>query len=223
MQRFQRGLQYGRANADFPESFRNAPSRPERISDHDPLVAYFAFPVDTTTTLAADSNPSVFGQPVTFTVTVAAVPTGAGAPTGTVQFFDGGTPLGGATLDGRGQASLVISDLSIGSHTIAAEYGGSSSFKPSTGSVDQAVEPGLSISDVTIEEGNGRTTSAIFNVSLSSAERNKHITVVVNGDTSREPSETFFVNLSDAVNATIADGRGRGTIHNDDPRRPRAR
>lgn len=33
---------YGRSNADFPESFRNDPNRPERVSDHDPPVAYFS-------------------------------------------------------------------------------------------------------------------------------------------------------------------------------------
>ena len=35
-------LQYGRMNADFPEVYRNDPNRPERLSDHDPLVAYFS-------------------------------------------------------------------------------------------------------------------------------------------------------------------------------------
>jgi len=42
------------------------------------------------------------------------------------------------------------------------------------------------------------------------------ITVTVNGDTLVEPTETFYVNLSGAVNATIADGQGKGTITNDD-------
>src|SRR5262249_4514297 len=42
------------------------------------------------------------------------------------------------------------------------------------------------------------------------------ISVVVNGDTVVEANETFFVNLSGAVNATIADGQGIGTINNDD-------
>jgi hypothetical protein len=32
---------YGRANADFPDSLRNDPNRPERLSDHDSPVAYF--------------------------------------------------------------------------------------------------------------------------------------------------------------------------------------
>ena len=33
-----------RNNADFPEAFRNDPTRPERISDHDMPVSYFALP-----------------------------------------------------------------------------------------------------------------------------------------------------------------------------------
>ncbi len=43
------------------------------------------------------------------------------------------------------------------------------------------------------------------------------VTVTVNGDTKYEVDETFFVNLANAVNATIADPQGQGTIQNDDP------
>lgn len=42
------------------------------------------------------------------------------------------------------------------------------------------------------------------------------ITWGVCGDTTPEPSETFFTNLISATNATIADGQGVGTIGNDD-------
>ncbi len=42
------------------------------------------------------------------------------------------------------------------------------------------------------------------------------VTVLVTGDTSFEPNETFFVNLASPTNATIADGQGLGTITNDD-------
>jgi hypothetical protein len=42
------------------------------------------------------------------------------------------------------------------------------------------------------------------------------ISVAVNGDRVVEPDETFFVNLSAAVNATISLGQGVGTILNDD-------
>src|SRR6185369_16646672 len=40
--------------------------------------------------------------------------------------------------------------------------------------------------------------------------------VTVNGDNLVEPSETFFVNISNVSNATILDGQGQGTIQNDD-------
>jgi len=42
------------------------------------------------------------------------------------------------------------------------------------------------------------------------------INVTVNGDNSFEPNETFFVNLTNASNATFADAQGVGTIVNDD-------
>ena len=38
----------------------------------------------------------------------------------------------------------------------------------------------------------------------------------MNGERWIEPNETFFVNLSSATNATIADAQGVGTINNDD-------
>src|SRR5262249_17988974 len=44
----------------------------------------------------------------------------------------------------------------------------------------------------------------------------KIVTVLVNGDTVFEPTETFLVNLSSPVNATIADGQAVGTIVDDE-------
>jgi uncharacterized repeat protein (TIGR01451 family) len=43
------------------------------------------------------------------------------------------------------------------------------------------------------------------------------LTVLINGDTLNEPSETFFVNVTNVVNAVVADAQGLGTIVNDDP------
>jgi co-chaperonin GroES (HSP10) len=47
-------------------------------------------------------------------------------------------------------------------------------------------------------------------------ETTKTITVLVKGDTDAEANENFFVNLSGAVNATLADNQGQGTITSDD-------
>jgi subtilisin family serine protease len=41
-------------------------------------------------------------------------------------------------------------------------------------------------------------------------------TVSINGDTSVEPNETYFVNVSNVSGATVLDGQGVGTIVNDD-------
>src|SRR6185369_17712021 len=44
----------------------------------------------------------------------------------------------------------------------------------------------------------------------------KSLAVMINGDTFSEPNETFFVNLTSATSAIIADGQGIGTIVDDD-------
>ncbi|HZV06696.1 MAG TPA: Ig-like domain repeat protein [Gemmataceae bacterium] len=80
-------------------------------------------PDQTTTTLASSVNPSVFGQSVTFTATVAANSPGAGTPTGTVTFEDGNTALQTVDLSG-GVATFNISTLSVGNHSITAVYSG---------------------------------------------------------------------------------------------------
>jgi hypothetical protein len=72
-----------------------------------------------TVTVVSSLNPSAAGQTVTFTATV----TGA-APTGSISFKDGATTLGTATLNGSGQATLPVSSLTAGSHSITAVYGG---------------------------------------------------------------------------------------------------
>jgi hypothetical protein len=53
-------------------------------------------------------------------------------------------------------------------------------------------------------------------VSFLPGETSQPVTVTVNGDVIDEPDETFFVNLSTAVNATIGDSVGTGTIIDDD-------
>ena len=54
------------------------------------------------------------------------------------------------------------------------------------------------------------------NLTFAPGDTTKTITVLVSGDKVKEANETFYVNLSGAVGATIADGTGIGTILNDD-------
>jgi hypothetical protein len=91
----------------------------------------------TTTSVTSSADPSVFGQPVTFTATVATA--GLGTPTGNVQFFDGANPIGGAVaLNASGQAQVTTSSLTVGNHTITANYAGDvpNGFNSSSGSLN---------------------------------------------------------------------------------------
>src|SRR5882672_3283248 len=86
---------------------------------------------ETTTVLASSQNPSVFGQAVTFSVSVSSH---GATPTGTVAFLDGATGIGTGTLDPSGRATFTISSLAVGTHSIMASYGGNTNFSASSSS-----------------------------------------------------------------------------------------
>ena len=116
---------------------------------------------------------------------------------------------------------------------------------------NNCVVPSFVINDVSLLEGQGGTTSAVFIITLTASNPTpvsvnyatangtatagvdyvaissttlvfnagvtaQTIFVTVNGDTTPETNETFFVNLQLATNAVIADSQGVGTILDDD-------
>jgi hypothetical protein len=83
---------------------------------------------NTTTTLTGSTDLITSSQ----SLTLKAFVTPAGA-TGDVQFTDSGSPLSIVSL-ANGVATLIISTLSIGSHSLAATYMGDANFNPSTSS-----------------------------------------------------------------------------------------
>ena len=84
-----------------------------------------------TTAVASSANPSIYGQPVTFTTTLSAAAPGSGTPTGTVTFYDGNQPIDTETL-AAGTAKFTTSALSLGGHAIGAIYGSDPDFTGST-------------------------------------------------------------------------------------------
>jgi hypothetical protein len=95
----------------------------------------------TATTVVASANPSVYGQPDSFTATVApAVPNGA-VPTGSVQFQVDGVKLGGPVVLSAGSAlSPSVDTLAPGSHTVTALYSGNNLFLASNGTTTETVD-----------------------------------------------------------------------------------
>ncbi|HEY7941691.1 MAG TPA: Ig-like domain repeat protein [Candidatus Limnocylindrales bacterium] len=103
----------------------------------------------TTVALTSGSNPSTFGDSVTFTATVAPVSPGAGTPSGTVQFKDGASDLGPPATLSSGQASVSTSALSVATHTITAVYLDDSDFVGSTSAgISQVVNKAASATGV---------------------------------------------------------------------------
>jgi Bacterial Ig-like domain (group 3)/YDG domain len=91
-------------------------------------------PGEVSVTLTSSTNPTVFGQSVTFSATVAAAPPASGTPSGTVTFMDGGVPLGTRSLN-AGSASFSISSLAAGAHPITAAYNSDASFNSGSSTV----------------------------------------------------------------------------------------
>jgi len=76
----------------------------------------------TTTAIATTNATPTVGDSITFTATVAS--TGGPTPTGSVTFSDNGAPLASQPLNGSGVATLAISSLTPGAHSVVASYGG---------------------------------------------------------------------------------------------------
>jgi len=141
------GLSYGRNNADFPEALRSDPATPIRLSDHDPLVAYFSFPQQTAVQLSANPPTSTFGESITLTATVTI--SGSPVTAGTVTFTEGAATLGGPiALGAAGTAVFTTSALSAGAHTITAAYSGAGALQPSAADVTVVVNSAVTVTSL---------------------------------------------------------------------------
>jgi hypothetical protein len=114
----------------------------------------------TVTAVTSTASPSAFGAIVTFAATVTASSSGAGVLSGTVLFKDGSTVLGIKSPGLSGQASLAISALSIGTHTITATYVASTNFQTSVSApLTQVVAPASIANVLAIQQGQGVSQS----------------------------------------------------------------
>jgi beta-lactam-binding protein with PASTA domain len=117
---------------------------------------------NTSTTIASSPNAARTGQSVTFSAAVTGL-----NPTGTVQFLDGSSALVSPVTLNSGAASITVSTLSTGTHSITAAYSGDSSNAPSSSAIlsevisapTLVVTPPASIS-VPATQASGATSAA---------------------------------------------------------------
>lgn len=130
---------------------------------------------------------------------------------------------GAAILDGQAVGTILNDDppptLSISDVKMKEGHAGVRSFV-FTVSLSAASEQAISVSFATAH-GTAKVSDQDYvptagTLTFAPNQTTQTITVQVRGDRRMEANERFFVNLNGAVDATILDGQGRGTIQNDD-------
>ena len=136
----------------------------------------------------------------------------------------------GATIaDAQGQGTIVNDDVAPPPPTLSVNDASVNEGNAGTGTatftvtlsaasasvvtVNYATADATAIAGTDYVAGTGMLTFAI-------GETTKTVAVTINGDAVVESNETFVVNLSAAVGATIADAQGQGTIVNEDVAAP---
>jgi YD repeat-containing protein len=138
--------------ASYQGDTANAPSNSSSLSQ---VVNKYA----ATAAVASTVNPSNAGQNVLLTASVTGM-----SPTGGVTFMDGGTALGWRALD-NGTATLAMSSLAAGPHSLTAVYSGDA--------VNSEVTSGAYIQQVGIA-----TTSMNLSASSANVSQGENVTLI---------------------------------------------
>ena len=120
------------------------------------------------------------------------------------------------TAHGVGGVNLSISDASVtegNSGTVNATFTVTLSAPAPAGGVTFDIS---TANDSATVADNDYVSKTLLNQSIPELATTYNFDVVVNGDMSFEPNETFFVNVTNVSGANVTDGQGVGTITNDD-------
>jgi hypothetical protein len=140
-----------------------------------------------------------------------------GTGTRTAESFEG-TATGAPLLHIEYQSGTpVVGDILIGDVSISE---GNSGTKTASFTVSRTGTAAFAV-DFATADGTAAAPSdyvaTMGTLSFAAGQATQTVSVTINGDTTVEPNETFFVNLTNPTNSgTVVDGQGLGTITNDD-------
>lgn len=106
------------------------------------------FQANTSMDLISSYNPSILGQPLSFTAFVNANPPATDIPNGKIEFRLNGKPVGNTNMNANGQAIFSISDLPAGTHTLIAAYEGNENFNGSWAKQIQRVNKAITYTNI---------------------------------------------------------------------------
>ena len=122
-------------------------------------------------------------------------------------------------LDGAGTGALP--DLSINDVSLDEGNGGTTVYT-FTVSLSSAAQPGGVTFDIATADNTATVAdsdyaaNSLTGQTIPQGASTYSFSVSVNGDTTVEPTETFFVNVTNVTGASVTDGQGQGTLVNDD-------
>jgi predicted extracellular nuclease len=126
------------------------------------------------------------------------------------------TPNTGAVTPTLSINDVALAEGNAGTTTFTFTVSLSAPAPPSGVSFDIATADGTAQDGNPVGEDNDYVAKSLLNQVIPSGSSSYSFTVVVNGDTTTEPNETFFVNVTNISGATPVDTQGQGTIVNDD-------
>ena len=178
-------------------------------------VSVISSPAEASVVLAADANPATIDQSVTYTATVSGV-TATATPTGSVDFSDGSSPIGGCQnigltaafgSPGRASATCVQGYPTVAGspHAVSATYSGDAVYKQATSNaVSETVDPA------------GTSTQLSVPTSLTyGAENASPLTVSVSTLDGAVPTGTVAITSGATVvcaSITLSGGTGSCTL-----------
>lgn len=181
----------------------------------------FNGPVNSGTVGALNGNDAANRTSISFTITGLSIPSGATFYIRWLSFDASGADDGLAIDDfsitptSTGGNSLAVNDVSMpegNSGTTAFTF--TVSLSSAAGS--EGVTFDIATADNTAVAPGDYTAKSLTSQTIPAGSSTYSFTVLVNGDGTTEPNETFFVNITNVTGATIGDGQGTGTILNDD-------
>ena len=156
----------------------------------------------TTATLTSSLNPSFYGNSVTFTATIP--PGGTTAPTGTVSFLDGATPIGTGTLSGNpGVATFTTAALNMGTHSMTVSYAGDSFNGPSVS---------LPLSQVVKQAQTATTVTAVPSPGIAGGPETITATVTVTSGSGTPTGTVTFTSGTTQLGSAPVGNTGTATI-----------
>ncbi|MGA7155463.1 MAG: Ig-like domain repeat protein [Acidobacteriaceae bacterium] len=149
--------------------------------------------------LTVSQNPAIYATPITFTATV----TGnvGEVQWGSVNFMDGGAPIGSGVVNANGVVTLTLATLAPGIHSIVASYSGGNGISASSSSPQTLLLQELTSSVLSSSANPTSTLNAIL------------LTATVKNNGVGEPSGTLtFTDGSNQLGVATLNGSGVASL-----------